>query len=140
MTQGRTDSEEIVKLNERSTRTTHYVCFHCRKPFKKPSTAVFVRGRSGREHLKFSGIDADLYLYPCPQCGRLLRMIGKNFRAPKQSDVEGWQISERLLDAGFSHSSASGLCYPEKLADVAAFIRCWRASEGEKLLEKWASK
>ena len=68
-----------------------------------------------------------------------MRMIGKNFLAPKQSDTEGWKIAERLLDAGFSHGYRTGIIYPKRWADVDEFIYQWRATDGEKLLKKWSS-
>lgn len=130
---------ELIQRNPNPARTTHYVCFHCRKQFKKPSSKTVRVTASFRPISSHSGVDKDIYDYPCPQCGRRMRMIGKNFRAPKQSDAEGWKIAERLLDAGFSHDYRTGIAYPKRLADVDEFIHHRRATESEKLLKKWSS-
>lgn len=131
---------ELIQRNPNGIRKTHYVCFHCRKQFKKPSIKLVRLSKNFQPVASHSGLDKDIYDYPCPQCGLHLRMIGKNFRAPKQSDVEGWKIAERLLDASFSHDCRTGIVYPKKLAEVDDFVHRWHASEGEKLLKKWSSQ
>ena len=127
----------VVGLNTRSARSSHYVCFTCRKQFRKPSAALYTADAGGRERLLGRGVDEAAFSYPCPQCGQVMRLIGKNFRAPRQDDREAWAIAKQLLYAGFDHGHSTGLAYPTRLKDVDPFLKRWRLSEGEKLLEKW---
>lgn len=125
---------------EATIRSSHYVCFDCRKQFQKPSAAQYAVGPSGRPHAEFVGFDSYQLTYPCPQCGKELRLIGKSFRAPRQDDTEGWRVAEMLLDAGFGYWGMWGP-YPTRLKDVAAFIDKHRQKTvGERILDQWGEK
>lgn len=65
----------------------HFVCFSCRKMFKRPSIAdvpVHERPASYEE-----------YRPTCPECGRLMHNLGKEFEPPKQRDLKAWREVER---------------------------------------------
>jgi hypothetical protein len=65
--------------------------------------------------------------------------MGKDFKAPKQSDVKQWKKVEILFQHGFNYHSC-GCCgpglRPAELRDVEAFLADQLPqSEGEKLLQ-----
>jgi len=70
----------------------HWVCFRCRKAFKKPS-----------EHDMPE--DCQQRSYPCPECRAPMHNMGKEFEAPPASAKKKWagiarghtQIQERSM-------------------------------------------
>ena len=131
-------AKKYVRVEYQTPRKSHYVCFDCRKQFRKPVDAlarISLQGKVLEARLYDSGIVA----YSCPQCAQPMTHIGKNFRAPRQDDIEGWEVARRLTNAGFRYAHARG-AYPTKLRDVSDFLEeNKRKSEGETLLEKWKS-
>lgn len=126
-----------VLLQWQSPRSSHHVCFSCRKQFRKPVTVRGQRLASGKSEARYGHFDVSV-LYPCPQCGQTMTHMGKNFRAPALDDLEGWEIARQLATAGFRHKYRTGQEYPTRLRDVDAFLkRHVPRSDGEKLLEKW---
>ncbi|MCD0164924.1 hypothetical protein [Deinococcus sp. 12RED42] len=118
-------------------RSSHYVCFDCRKQFAKPTSSIVVRDALGKPMRAGGGFDSGAAEFKCPQCGHPMTHLGKNFRAPVQSDAEGWEVARRLVNAGFRYAHAWGP-YPTRLRDVPAFIEqnsC--KSAGERLLDQW---
>ncbi len=94
----------------RVTRSSHHVCFDCRKTFKKPASTVGGWAVLG---------DAT---YPCPDCKKPMQPIGKNFRAPKQTDLRAWRIAERLFQAGFRFNSSHEGNMPTRKTDLDLFL------------------
>lgn len=83
-----------------------HACFDCRKSFK-------VAPRK-----EFSAV--------CPGCGGKIHEMGRSFKAPPAKDLEQWEKVKALFAAGFrfsSYRSTLGPPLPDRLADVAAFIR-----------------
>ncbi|MEF2278984.1 hypothetical protein V3W47_11810 [Deinococcus sp. YIM 134068] len=121
-------------------RPSHYVCFECRKQFRKP--LIFQATRSPSGNLSNThGLGMDAATYPCPQCSQAMIQMGKNFRAPAQADAEGWEVARRLAAAGFRHGHTTGQKYPTRLKDVAAFLeKNGQRTDGEELLRRWAKK
>ena len=132
--------KRITRRDTKTARTSHYVCFECRKQFKKPSVAQFDVTAWAKPRTVVSGVDDDNFMYSCPQCGKPLQLIGKNFRAPKIDDLEAWKVAEILLHAGFSHGFASGTRYPTTTEEAWQFVKFHQASQGQKLLEQWRIK
>ena len=107
-----------------------FACFECRKSFKQPSRwdlPSHLRPKPGEGRV-----------IPCPQCGKPLADMGRDFKAPKAADLEQWEKVRRLVEAGFSFHSC-GCCgpglRPAELREVEAFIQSRaRLSEGERLL------
>jgi len=63
---------------------------------------------------------------PCPQCGEVMINLGKDFKAPKQGDVEQWKKVQLLYQHGYTfHSCGCGGPgpRPEKLREVEAFVQ-----------------
>jgi len=82
-----------------------HACFDCRKSFKysiKPETSP-----------------------SCPQCGELLFIMGRSFKAPRKSDQKQWLKVEKLRKAGFLFptNTDESAGYPEKLNEVDDFIQ-----------------
>lgn len=85
------------------TRKDHYVCFDCRKCFKRPSFRfVPTRPLTSDERQPFSRhirmrLNQSVI---CPNCGKLSRFAGRDFKAPKMRDLKGWERVRRFLDSG----------------------------------------
>jgi hypothetical protein len=64
--------------------------------------------------------------------------MGRDFRAPRQTDKKAWAVVERLIANGFTFSARTGIRVPTELRDVPAFIRTWRriAAEGELIAKR----
>jgi DNA-directed RNA polymerase subunit RPC12/RpoP len=60
----------------------HWVCFRCRKMFKKQS-----------EHDQSD--DRENHSYLCPECGRGMHNMGKEFEPPARSAAKKWADIER---------------------------------------------
>jgi hypothetical protein len=78
-----------------------YVCFRCRKSFKRQSREEAV--------------------LPCPECGGPSIGLTRKFKPPKQSDEKQWQKVETLVRHGFLFWSL-GEPYPDTLREVADFV------------------
>jgi hypothetical protein len=110
-------------------RSSHHVCFVCRKAFKKPADVAQ------------NSIVLGHHRYPCPQCKREMTPVGKNFRAPKQRDFKAWQAAEILVRAGvtFNHSGEGRM--PTNPKDAMRLARDLRIkARGAKLLEGWRGR
>src|SRR5262245_2309287 len=60
----------------------HFVCFHCRKMFKKPSFAEIHPSQRPATYAE--------YLPQCPECGKSMHNMGKEFEPPRRSDLRAW--------------------------------------------------
>ncbi|WP_377303202.1 hypothetical protein [Piscinibacterium candidicorallinum] len=87
-----------------------FVCFGCRKAFRKPHTA-----------------SARL----CPQCAAPMTMLGRKFHAPRKTDIAQWKKVKYLAEHGFlfqsfyQESALGGMQvvpYPRTLREVPAFV------------------
>jgi hypothetical protein len=65
----------------------HFVCFHCRKMFKKPSFAEIHPSQRPATYAK--------YRPPCPDCGQPMHNMGKEFAPARRSDLKAWRELER---------------------------------------------
>lgn len=66
----------------------HFVCFSCRKMFKKPSPSDLPAGRLPEAYAR--------YLPPCPDCGQPMHNMGKEFAPPGRRDARAWKRIERV--------------------------------------------
>lgn len=110
-----------------------YACFVCRKAYKQ--TSEYEMTEEERNKTK----------HACPQCGKLMNNMGRDFKAPKQSDVKQWTKVEILFQNGFTYHSCGcgGPGYrPAKLNEVNEFLEKNRTfrTEGEQLLNKLTFK
>jgi hypothetical protein len=110
----------------RVTRSSHHVCFHCRKTFKKPAST------------KSGFVVLSEQTYPCPSCQKPMIPIGKNFRAPKQSNIRAWHLAERLYQNGFRFNSSLEGNVPTHLCDLKSFLATRvRKTSAERLLDRF---
>ncbi len=72
----------------------HYACFNCRKTFKRRLLSD-IEGKGGL-HLTEA---------KCPECGQLMADMGKDFEAPKKSDIKGWGQIKLLYSVGITFHS-----------------------------------
>ena len=64
----------------------HFVCFGCRKMFKKPPAAEqseFARASTHEE-----------YRPTCPECRQPMHNMGREFEPPRRNDVKAWREVE----------------------------------------------
>lgn len=73
----------------------HYACFRCRKMFRQPMRHEMARP-IGREEKR---------VVPCPQCRQAMTNLGKDFKAPRQTDIKQWQKVQELHANGYSFGS-----------------------------------
>ena len=105
------------------TYKIHFVCFECRKTFKKPPVEdlaiqngdwedykkVFWEPTIGPTR-KFRKENPELVEYltekyknrkeKCPDCGLIMTDLGLDFKAPKKDKVKEWQIIQGLYKSG----------------------------------------
>lgn len=105
----------------------HFACFRCRKAFKQPPAGGLPE--HGRRE------SAEPHVVRCPQCREPMAGVGKDFEAPRQSDVKRWEAVEVLHRHGIK--LAGGLGPLSDLKDVEALLAArGLQSPGEKLLRK----
>jgi hypothetical protein len=86
-----------------------FVCFSCRKSFKR------VWPPSGSATL------------PCPECGGQSFGLARKFRAPARSDAAQWKKVQFLVESGFRFGSlhdeqGERVPYPKTLKEAEAFV------------------
>ena len=111
------------------TRSSHHVCFECRKTFKKPAST-----KGG--YVVLGG-----QIYPCPSCQKPMTPIGKNFRAPKKNNLRAWRLAERLYQTGFRFNSSLEGRVPTQPSDLKSFLATRvHKTNAEQLLELFKRK
>jgi hypothetical protein len=65
----------------------HFVCFACRKMFKKTAYTELPPGKRPSTY--------EEYRPTCPQCRQPMHNLGKEFEPPKQSDLKAWRKAEQ---------------------------------------------
>src|SRR4029078_2075362 len=65
----------------------HFVCFTCRKMFKKTSYAELSVDKRPATYEEYQPV--------CPQCGQSMHNLGKEFEPPRQSDLKAWREVEK---------------------------------------------
>ena len=103
-------------MNMRAAGADYYpfVCFTCRRSFKRPS--ALANGPLERE---------------CPHCGGSAIRLSRQFKAPPSSDLAQWRKVKSLVDAGFTFASIYEwrgdrhvrVRYPDTMREVSEFIR-----------------
>ena len=119
----------VSRASVRPVRSSHHVCFTCRKAFKKPADVI-----------EGGFIALGLRRYPCPQCGREMTPVGKNFRAPQQRDLSAWRAAQILVRAGVTFDSSGGEVMPTNPKDamrLARDLETHRRTPGAALLSDW---
>jgi uncharacterized protein (DUF433 family) len=83
--------EYEAKNKMRQYNLEHWVCFECRKMFKRP-----FRVENDGAHPK-----APVRPYVCPQCREPMINMGMYFEPPRQDDLAGWKKMRLLADFGY---------------------------------------
>jgi hypothetical protein len=108
----------------------HFACFACRKGFKRAALA----------RVEYAASDGA----PCPDCGLPMTNLGLDFKPPKWSAIEHWEVVEFLFRRGFAYHSCgcNGPGFrPSRWADVPAFLDAHRCrSAGEVLAAQFATR
>jgi DNA-directed RNA polymerase subunit RPC12/RpoP len=84
---------------------TSWACFHCRKSFNKPRYGASCH---------------------CPECGRPMKLMGRDFQAPRKRNKRAWRVVQRLRRAGikFDSCGCGGPGYrPRRPWEVEGFLR-----------------
>lgn len=111
----------------------HFVCFNCRKTYKR---RLF-------EDIYENGDKAEEKQARCPQCGGYMADIGTEFKAPKKGDLKAWKQIEKLYQVDFTFHSCgcSGPGYvPKNEAELKELLllrlglfkenlKAWRKAE-----------
>jgi hypothetical protein len=95
----------------------HFVCFACRKAFKRPPVSDWPRAWTPPE--------SEFDPAPCPDCGRRMADLGLDFKPPRRTDREHWEVVEFLFRRGFAYHSCGcgGPGYrPSRWREVPEFL------------------
>ena len=94
-----------------------FACFDCLVSFKRQATNETATGSA---HQADSEVD-----HKCPNCGRKMAFMGRNFAAPSRKDNSAWFAAKKLWEAGFRYVGSgyhSDPALPRSKAEVDAFI------------------
>ena len=81
-----------------------FACFECRKSFKRPRfSGAFNRFMTSQQQ-RGQREEADNFeatrKYKCPDCGGQAHFMGIDFKAPKRSDLKGWEKARVFIASG----------------------------------------
>ena len=119
----------------------HWVCFACRKQFRKPLAPI------RREHAQDSAQPEEQQ--PCPECKGSMIDMGKYFRPPRRRDKRDWEQLRLMAEHGFRFPTAGSVAWMQFVLawttggrlDARPMIAncfCRTRSEGQRLLQKIA--
>lgn len=97
----------------------HYVCFDCRRSVK-------VRHDQKRDESGKRTSSSDTRAAKCPECGQEMKIMGRDFKAPRRNDVAGWRALRILVSAGYRFDScgcpraSAPRCRPTAPGEAAA--------------------
>ncbi|MBO9492379.1 hypothetical protein J7384_18600 [Endozoicomonas sp. G2_1] len=95
-----------------------FACFDCRVAFKRRVIEESHTGTAWQADSKL--------VHTCPNCGRRMAFLGRNFRAPRQSHKNKWQSVMLLWEAGFRYCGSGyheDPALPESKAETIEFIK-----------------
>lgn len=114
----------------------HWVCFDCRKMFRKPSRWEGVHPSDKPEIPK----------HICPQCRKEMRDMGKHFEPPRRNNEKLWKIMKLLSDHGHTFHCEGCKSFVEKFifagkrpnfnAVEERILKLRNVSDGEELLKR----
>ena len=114
---------------KRTGRNMQYACFFCRKVFKQPdlkeASGHFVTAiQAHASKRKIREINQERFC--CPECGKPMEIMGRNFRAPRKENKREWKKVELLVQKGFRFFSSGWEergSYPKTLGELASFLQ-----------------
>ena len=87
-----------------TNRPLQYACFGCRKCFKRPQFVTSSNRFMTQEQIDGQRHELEEFeserSYKCPDCGKLARYMGLDFKAPKKTDATGWQKVQVFVESG----------------------------------------
>lgn len=99
--------------------TIPFVCFKCRKSFKRPYPAES---------------------RPCPDCGRETVGLSQKFKPPKKNAIKEWTVVKFLVEKGFLYFSVydnfSSVPYPTKMDNAILFAERYKNQASLKYLQR----
>jgi hypothetical protein len=104
----------IRDLDLRDLHKQHFACFDCRKAFKQ----------RGSEGSATSPEPQTFRPFPCPECGRSMAVMGRDFEAPPQRDRTGWLVAQLLQSFGviFEPGMIGPGERPRRVREAIAFL------------------
>jgi hypothetical protein len=79
----------------------HFVCFACRKQFKRPAPHEVMVGTGGSHARRgLLWIEYNALVSRCPQCRQTMVNLGRDFKPPKRSDTRGWMRLQATCKVG----------------------------------------
>ncbi|MEO1516638.1 MAG: hypothetical protein AAFV95_16545 [Bacteroidota bacterium] len=141
---------------------SHFVCFDCRKSFKKPPIEDLAMKNGDWENYKkaFWDVHSDKrkkfvkenptlvreleerYKYrkeKCPDCGQLMQDLGLDFKAPKKHKIKEWEIVRGMYRTGvnFHTCGCHGIGYvPKTKNKYIDYLKGRRAYYQERIEKK----
>jgi|KBSSwiStaDraftv2_1062776.scaffolds.fasta_scaffold939240_2 hypothetical protein len=110
----------------------HFACFHCRKTFKQ----WLWKERKEVSWQPVRRYEPDQREVPCPECAQPMANMGLDFRAPKKTDVEAWEVLALLYEQGHAFRGcgcdAGGYIPPKRLRDIPAFLEAHHGTSAPK--------
>lgn len=121
----------------------HWVCFSCRKQFRKPS-----RQNCGPWELPSRRKPGRTYV--CPECKAPMINMGMYFKPPRREDKQGWKRMQRLAENGVRFVADDTVAFiylvggtrPKKrhIEQIIEGNRLYSLTRGQELLLKIARK
>lgn len=107
-----------------------FVCFECRKSFKRV------------EHPKvwdpaIAKDDPEVYQRVCPICGGVAHWMYEKFKPPKATDLKQWKKVKYLFDHGYRFYSVGShglgyVGYPRTLGEAKRFVEHFKKLREER--------
>jgi hypothetical protein len=119
-----------------SVQSEHWVCFSCRKQFRKPYINLWPFVSPALRPTRPE--------YSCPECKTPMVDMGKYFRPPRSNDRQGWESMRRLAAHGYRFRSESSMAFLRYIGgtrlakrDIEAALAYYvYKTDGERLLHK----
>lgn len=129
------DLQRISAMSDWKPRKPKFVCFDCRKMFRIDAE----RAQSGEKPVV------------CPDCGRVMREVNRDFQPPRKDDKQNWEAARLLYLTGHGFASDAQAGSRERIARVGQAKRyieanplsesdLHRKSEGARLLAKYRKR
>ena len=111
----------------------HLACFHCRKTFKQ----WLWKERKETAWQPTKRYEPDERPVVCPQCAQPMANMGLDFRAPRKTDVEAWEVLAFLYERGYAFRGcgcdAGGYIPPRRLKGIPAFLDAHHRTSAPKM-------